>query len=212
MDCMSHKISRKKFIALCGGLVSTLILPKKSFALDNEGIYFEYDLPNQDGRIVVRELNEVRTVEVFDVQNKLVNRFIYYIDENLMYSSITGHTTSLVIQTEPEQKSNDGYLSFRAVTKRSVVYISYSQIKNNISGAIDVLNVTGAMMACIKGLSQPGAILQCVQTVVSILLKNYNPPQGGVKLTLETTEYYRTRAGHRHVWRRQVIPVGYSFY
>ena len=171
-----------------------------TYAYDNNVSTFHIDGSKETIQII--EDDNYRNVNIINDDTKEVQTLSYDKKTQIITSSITGNSIDL--------SSNSS--AARSVSSKETQYISYASIKKVVGTVATVANVTGAILSC-SGASRIGAAASAVGTVVSIINDSISPStKHGIKLSITVTKYYRTRAGHRAVYKIKRDITGASKY
>ena len=171
-----------------------------TYAYDNSVSTIHIDGSNETIQII--EDDNYRNVNIINDDTKEVQTLSYDKKTQIITSSITGNSIDL--------SSNSS--AARSVSSKETQYISYASIKKVVGTVATVANVTGAILSC-SGASRIDAAASAVGTVVSIINDSISPStKHGIKLSITVTKYYRTRAGHRAVYKIKRDITGASKY
>ena len=171
-----------------------------TYAYDNNVSTFHIDGSKETIQII--EDDNYRNVNIINDDTKEVQTLSYDKKTQIITSSITGNSIDL--------SSNSS--AARSVSSKETQYISYASIKKVVGTVATVANVTGAILSC-SGASRIDAAASAVGTVVSIINDSISPStKHGIKLSITVTKYYRTRAGHRAVYKIKRDITGASKY
>lgn len=158
-------------------------------AYDNNMSTIHLDESNETIQIV--EDDNYRNVNIINNDTKEVQTLSYNKKTQILTSSITGNSIDL---------SNNSSAA-RSVSSKETKYISYASIKKVVGTFATVASVTGAILSC-TGAASIGAASSAVGTIVGIINNSISPStKHGIKLSITVTKYYRTRAGHRAVYK-----------
>ena len=169
-------------------------------AYDNSVSTIHIDGSNETIQIV--EDDNYRNVNIINDDTKEVQTLSYDKKTQILTSSITGNSVDL--------SSNSAVT--RSVSSKETQYISYASIKKVVGTVATVANVTGAILSC-SGASRIGGAASAVGTIVGIINDSISSStKHGIKLSITVTKYYRTRAGHRAVYKITKSITGASKY
>ena len=158
-------------------------------AYDNSVSTIHFDRSNETIQIV--EDDNYRNVNIINNDTKEIQTFSYDKKTQILTSSITGNSIDLSSNSSPA----------RSVSSKETQYISYASIKKVVGTVATVANVTGAILS-LSGAASIGGAASAIGTIVSAINDSISPStKHGIKLSITVTKYYRTRAGHRAVYK-----------
>ena len=171
-----------------------------TYAYDNNVSTIHIDGSNETIQII--EDDNYRNVNIINNDTKEVQTLSYDKKTQILTSSITGNSIDL--------SSNSS--TARSVSSKETQYISYASIKKVVGTVATVANVTGAILSY-SGADSIGKAASAVGTIVSKINDSISPStKHGIKLSITVTKYYRTRAGHRAVYKIKRDITGASKY
>ena len=171
-----------------------------TYAYDNSVSTIHIDGSNETIQII--EDDNYRNVNIINNDTKKVQTLSYDKKTQILTSSITGNSIDL--------SSNSS--AARSVSSKETQYISYASIKKVVGTVATVANVTGAILSY-SGASRIGAAATIVGAIASGINDSISPStKHGIKLSITVTKYYRTRAGHRAVYKIKRDITGASKY
>lgn len=215
---MAQKSFSRRVVVL-GGLsgILSFIQSKNIYALDNdteeECQQFELNLNNLPP-IYITETTEARIVQTLDNDGNL-KQIVLNKETNIVYSEFTEDNSSLP-QDEllPSISQDSGFRS--TITNKKVKRFSYAQIGTAVGYGATAAQVVAYLIACIPGCYTIGSYLGTISEAVNKMAEMSTATPGndnhGIQLTIATIKYYRTRGGHRRVWREDVQIVGATLY
>ena len=171
-------------------------------AYDNSVSTIHIDGSNETIQIV--EDDNYRNVNIINDDTKEVQTLSYDKKTQILTSSITGNSVDL--------SSNSAVT--RSVSSKETQYISYASIKKVVGTVATVTNVTAAIISLIPGCSKIGKAANKINSVVNALnsaISAYSSKHG-IKLSINVTKYYRTRLGHREVYKTSKSITGGTIY
>lgn len=158
-------------------------------AYDNSMSTIHLDGSNETIQIV--EDDNYRNVNIINNDTKEVQTLSYDKKTQILTSSITGNSIDL---------SNNSSAA-RSVSSKETQYISYASIKKVVGTFATVANVTGAILS-LSGAATIGGAASAIGTIVGAINNSISAStKHGIKLSITVTKYYRTRAGHRAVYK-----------
>ena len=158
-------------------------------AYDSSVSTIHFDESNETIQIV--EDDNYRNVNIINNDTKEIQTFSYDKKTQILTSSITGNSIDLSSNSSPA----------RSVSSKETQYISYASIKKVVGTVATVANVTGAILS-LSGAASIGGAASAIGTIVSAINDSISPStKHGIKLSITVTKYYRTRAGHRAVYK-----------
>ena len=169
-------------------------------AYDNSVSTIHIDGSNETIQIV--EDDNYRNVNIINDDTKEVQTLSYDKKTQILTSSITGNSVDL--------SSNSAVT--RSVSSKETQYISYASIKKVVGTVATVANVTGAILIY-SGAESIGEAARLVGTIADQINGSISSStKHGIKLSITVTKYYRTRAGHRAVYKITKSITGASKY
>lgn len=146
--------------------------------------------------VTVVENGSAKTVTIQNTKTGEKNYLRYDKLTNTIYSSFTGQTVHL------NNSKNSGGISTNSETSYSTEYISYTEIRDTIGTTATVRGLVGLIVARIPGAQLAGGVIGTISTIVGgTTLFIPNDSNHGLRLTVQTVKYYRTRVGMRYVYR-----------
>lgn len=170
-----------------------------TYAYDNSVSTIHIDGSNETIQII--EDDNYRNVNIINNDTKEVQTLSYDKKTQILTSSITGNSINL--------SSNSS--AARSVSSKETQYISYASIKKVAGNVATIANVTAAILTY----SGAGAIGGAASIVAGTadFINHFTPStKHGIKLSIKVTKYYRTRAGHRAVYKIKRDITGASKY
>lgn len=146
--------------------------------------------------VTVAEDDNTRTVTIKNLETGKENYLKYDKISNTIYSSITGKTVDI------SNHGNKGSITLRSESSYSTEYISYAEIRDTIGTTATVAGVVGLILTKVPGAQIAGGITGTISTIVgggTLLIPNDS--NHGLKLSIKTEKYYRTRMGRRQVYK-----------
>lgn len=173
-----------------------------TYAYDNSVSTFHIDGSKETIQII--EDDNYRNVNIINDDTKEVQTLSYDKKTQILTSSITGNSIDL--------SSNSS--AARSVSSKETQYISYASIKKVVGTVATITNVTAAIISLIPGCSKIGNAANKINSVVNALNSaiSANSSKHGIKLSINVTKYYRTRAGHRAVYKISRSIAGGTIY
>ena len=171
-----------------------------TYAYDNSVSTIHIDGSNETIQIV--EDDNYRNVNIINNDTKEVQTLSYDKKTQILTSSITGNSIDL--------SSNSS--AARSVSSKETKYISYASIKKVAGNVATIANVTAAILTY-SGAAAIGEAAGIVGATAD-LINHFTSPstKHGIKLSIKVTKYYRTRAGHRAVYKIKRDITGASKY
>lgn len=161
--------------------------------------------------VTINEKNGIRTITITNSSTDKSDYIIYNQNTNTVYSSLTGQTINL--NENPDLDPNSYTISPRSVSSYETKYISYAQIKSIVGGAASTASVIGAILYFVPGAQGIGGAIGAISTIVGTINSNVSASNShGIKLTIKVTKYYRTRLGHRNVYKITRSITSYGLY
>ena len=146
--------------------------------------------------VTVAEDDNTRTVTIKNLETGKENYLKYDKLSNTIYSSITGKTVDI------SNHGNKGGITLKSESSYSTEYISYAEIRDTIGTTATVAGVVGLILTKVPGAQIAGGITGTISTIVgggTLLIPNDS--SHGLKLSIKTVKYYRTRMGRRQVYK-----------
>lgn len=146
--------------------------------------------------ITVVENDSTRTVTIKNIETGKKNYLRYDKLTDTIYSSITRKTIHL------NDSETSGGVSLNSVSSYSTKYISYADIRDTVGTTATVAGVVALIMTKIPGAQVAGGVTGTISTIVgggSLVIPNDS--DHGIKLSIKTVKYYRTRMGRRQVYK-----------
>ncbi len=146
--------------------------------------------------VTVAEDDNTRTVTIKNLETGKENYLKYDKLSNTIYSSITGKTVDI------SNHGNKGGITLKSESSYSTEYISYAEIRDTIGTTATVAGVVGLILTKVPGAQIAGGITGTISTIVgggTLLIPNDS--NHGLKLSIKTVKYYRTRMGRRQVYK-----------
>ena len=146
--------------------------------------------------VTVAEDDNTRTVTSKNLETGKENYLKYDKLSNTIYSSITGKTVDI------SNHGNKGGITLKSESSYSTEYISYAEIRDTIGTTATVAGVVGLILTKVPGAQIAGGITGTISTIVgggTLLIPNDS--NHGLKLSIKTVKYYRTRMGRRQVYK-----------
>lgn len=142
-------------------------------------------------RIIITESENIRTVTIRDEQTEKENILKYNTDSGILYSSITNQSIQI------------DNIATRSESSYNTKYISYAQIRTVVGDIGTAGAIVGAIMTVIPGAQGAAKVVKIVAAIMKGAERWVIPNDSdhGIKLTVKTTKYYRTRLGHRQVYK-----------
>lgn len=176
------------------------------YVITDSSIHLEYD-GRIDDIVIEDEYNGIQTVRIQSEVTEEEGYFSYNAEEETFYSSYTGEEISLADELTVVGDEVEG-----SKVSYSYKYIPYSTIKRILGGS-SVLSHIIAVIASLTGATTPGRVLSEISYALGkIQGTTADSSSHGLRLTIKTTKYYRTRLGRKQVYKTTRMITAVSTY
>lgn len=166
---------------------------------------------DSENKVTVNEVDGIRIITITDLATGKSDYIKYDENANTVYSSMTGQTIDLSEHKELSPK--ESFISYRSTISYETKYISYSQIKSLVGGAATIAGVIGAILYFVPGAQVIGGAIGSISTIVAAINNSTNASSShGIRLSIKVTRHYRSRLGHKHVWKITHDIASYELY
>lgn len=166
--------------------------------LDREEIFLE----GENVTVISENVPSGRRVTVKHEDTGEEEYFEYNVLEDTLYSSVTGETTKY-------EKLD--FADTQSTSSTSTEYISWASIRSSVGASATAVGI-GAMIAAKCGVPYASIVSDIATLVGGGSYAIPDDPNHGIKLTIKTTKYYRTRMGRRQCYRKTHTVTGVSTY
>lgn len=162
--------------------------------------------------VTVNEADGIRTITITNSLTGKNDYIVYNQNTNTVYSSIIGQTIDLN-ENQDLAPNAAATISPRSVSSYETKYISYAQIKSIVGSGASAAAVIGAILYFVPEAQGIGGAIGAISTIVGTINSNVSASNShGIRLKIKVTKYYRTRLGHRQVYRINRSIISYGLY